>query len=117
MGQRPLEGIKVIEVSMWAFVPSCGAVLSDWGAEVIKIEPPTGDPIRGLNMGGIAPGTGGFTFMYEIFNRGKRSVAMDLNADGAAELLYKMVEDCIKKSTQYLLFEPNASPLWTMSRP
>jgi crotonobetainyl-CoA:carnitine CoA-transferase CaiB-like acyl-CoA transferase len=93
MGQRPLEGIKVIEVSMWAFVPSCGAVLSDWGAEVIKIEPPSGDPIRGLNMGGIAPGTGGFTFMYEIFNRGKRSVAMDLNAEGATDLIYKMCED------------------------
>ncbi len=93
MGQRPLEGIKVIEVSMWAFVPSCGAVLSDWGADVIKIEPPSGDPIRGLNMGGIAPGTGGFTFMYEIFNRGKRSVSMDLNVDGAVELLYKMVAD------------------------
>lgn len=93
MGQRPLEGIKVIEVSMWAFVPSCGAVLSDWGADVIKIEPPQGDPIRGLNMGGVAPGTGGFTFMYEIFNRGKRSVAMDLNAEGAVDLLYKMCAD------------------------
>ncbi len=78
---------------MWAFVPSCGAVLSDWGAEVIKIEPPTGDPIRNLNMGGIAPGTGGFTFMYEIFNRGKRSVAMDLNVEGATDLLYKMLAD------------------------
>jgi crotonobetainyl-CoA:carnitine CoA-transferase CaiB-like acyl-CoA transferase len=93
MGQRPLEGVKVIEVSMWAFVPSCGAVLSDWGADVIKIEPPAGDPIRNLNMAGIAPGTGGFTFMYEIFNRGKRSVAMDLNVEGATEILYKMVAD------------------------
>ena len=93
MGQRRLEGVKVIEVSMWAFVPSCGAVLSDWGADVIKIEPPAGDPIRNLNMGGIAPGTGGFTFMYEIFNRGKRSVAMDLNIEGSLDILHKMVAD------------------------
>jgi crotonobetainyl-CoA:carnitine CoA-transferase CaiB-like acyl-CoA transferase len=93
MSHRPLEGIKVVEVSMWAFVPTCGAVLSDWGAEVIKIEPPAGDPIRNLNMGGIAPGTGGFTFMYEIYNRGKRSVAMDLNAEGATELLHRLVAD------------------------
>jgi crotonobetainyl-CoA:carnitine CoA-transferase CaiB-like acyl-CoA transferase len=93
MSHRPLEGTKVVEVSMWAFVPTCGAVLSDWGAEVIKIEPPVGDPIRNLNMGGIGPGTGGFTFMYEIYNRGKRSVAMDLNAEGALEVLHRLVKD------------------------
>ncbi len=93
MGQQPLSGIKVIEVSMWAFVPSAGAVLADWGASVTKIEPSTGDPMRSLTYAGIAPGTGGFTFMYEIFNRGKRNVAMDLGAEGAVELLYKMVDD------------------------
>ncbi|MET0147089.1 MAG: CoA transferase [Ilumatobacteraceae bacterium] len=93
MGQRPLEGIKVVEVSMWAFVPSAGAVLSDWGASVTKVEPRTGDPVRGLNYAGIAPGHGGFTFMYEIFNRGKRNVAIDLGVEGAVDLVYKMVED------------------------
>ena len=90
---KPLAGIKVVEVSMWAFVPSAGAVLSDWGAEIIKIEPPTGDPMRGLNYAGIAPGAYGFTFMWEIFNRGKRSVAIDLAAPGAAELVYKLIAD------------------------
>jgi crotonobetainyl-CoA:carnitine CoA-transferase CaiB-like acyl-CoA transferase len=89
----PLAGIKVVEVSMWAFVPSAGALLADWGASVTKIEPSSGDPMRGLNYAGIEPGTGGFTFMYEIFNRGKRNVAMDLGAEGAAELLYRMVAD------------------------
>lgn len=93
MGQQPLAGIKVVEVSMWAFVPAAGAVLADWGASVTKIEPSTGDPVRGLNYAGVAPGTGGFTFMYEIYNRGKRSVAMDLKAEGATELLYRMVKD------------------------
>jgi crotonobetainyl-CoA:carnitine CoA-transferase CaiB-like acyl-CoA transferase len=90
---RPLDGIKVVEVSMWAYVPSCGAVLSDLGADVIKIEPPTGDPIRQLTMNNIPPGTGGFTFMYEIFNRGKRSLAVDLNADGALDVLHRLLED------------------------
>ncbi len=91
---KPLEGIKVIEVSMWAMVPSAGAVLSDMGATVIKIEPPSGDPIRQLNAGGIGPGTAGFSssFMYEIYNRGKRSVTMDLNVEGAVEVLHKMLE-------------------------
>ena len=42
---RPLEGIRVIEVAQWWFVPSAGAVLADWGADVIKVEHPvTGDP-------------------------------------------------------------------------
>jgi crotonobetainyl-CoA:carnitine CoA-transferase CaiB-like acyl-CoA transferase len=89
----PLAGIKVIEVSMWAFVPSAGAMLADMGADVIKIEPHAGDPVRGLNMAGIAPGTGGFTFMYEIWNRGKRSVTLDLAADGALAVLHRLLED------------------------
>jgi crotonobetainyl-CoA:carnitine CoA-transferase CaiB-like acyl-CoA transferase len=89
----PLHGIKVIEVSMWAFVPSAGAMLADMGADVIKIEPHAGDPVRGLNMGGIAPGTGGFTFMYEIWNRGKRSVTLDIAAEGALDVLHKLLDD------------------------
>jgi crotonobetainyl-CoA:carnitine CoA-transferase CaiB-like acyl-CoA transferase len=88
---KPLAGIKVVEVSMWAFVPSAGAVLADWGAEVVKIEPPTGDPMRGLNYAGIAPGAYGFTFMWEIFNRGKRSITIDLAVPGASELVYKLI--------------------------
>jgi crotonobetainyl-CoA:carnitine CoA-transferase CaiB-like acyl-CoA transferase len=57
---------------------------------VIKIESPSGDPIRALNFNGIKPGDHGFTFMWEIFNRGKRGVVIDLAAPGAAELIYKM---------------------------
>jgi crotonobetainyl-CoA:carnitine CoA-transferase CaiB-like acyl-CoA transferase len=89
----PLAGIKVVEVSMWAFVPSAGAMLADMGADVIKIEPHAGDPVRGLAMAGITPGTGGFTFMYEIWNRGKRSVTLDIAAEGALDVLHKLLED------------------------
>ena len=90
---RPLEGIKVVEVSMWVFVPAAGAVLADMGADVIKIEPHAGDPVRGLTQAGIKPGTGGLTFMYEIWNRGKRSVTLDLGAEGATEVLHRLLED------------------------
>jgi crotonobetainyl-CoA:carnitine CoA-transferase CaiB-like acyl-CoA transferase len=89
---RPLEGIKVIEVGMWAFIPSAGAMLSDMGADVVKIEPPDGDPLRSLTASGIKPGAYGFTFLWEIFNRGKRSIALDLNAEGALELLHRLLE-------------------------
>ncbi|MDR3386346.1 MAG: CoA transferase [Rudaea sp.] len=90
---KPLAGIKVVELSMWAFVPSAGAMLSDMGADVIKIEPHAGDPVRGLAMSGIQPGTGGFTFMFEIWNRGKRSVTLDLAADGALDVFHRLLED------------------------
>ena len=74
---RPLQGVKVIEVSVWAYVPSAGAVLADWGAEVVKVEPPNGDPIRGLVNAGVGP-MDGITFTWEIFNRMKKGIALDL---------------------------------------
>ena len=68
-----LEGIRVLEVAQWWFVPSAGAILSDWGADTIKIEhPESGDPQRGLVTSGLVP-EGGFNFMWEQPNRGKRS--------------------------------------------
>ena len=90
---KPLAGLKVVEVSMWAYVPSAGAVLSDWGASVIKVETFDGDPMRGLNYSGLDPEALGHSFMYDIFNRGKRSVAMDLKAEGARDLLFRLLDD------------------------
>ena len=89
-----LRGIKVVEVASWTFVPAAGAVLADWGADVIKVEHPvTGDPQRGLITSGLIPGAAGVVnFMIEQPNRGKRSIGIDLaNADGR-ELLYQLVD-------------------------
>ena len=89
--ESPLEGIKVLEVAQWWFVPSAGAVLADWGADVIKIEhPETGDPQRGLVTSGLVP-KGGFNFMWEQPNRSKKSVGLDIKQPGGLELLYRMV--------------------------
>jgi crotonobetainyl-CoA:carnitine CoA-transferase CaiB-like acyl-CoA transferase len=77
----PLEGIKVVEMGVWVAGPSCGAVLADWGAEVLKIEPPEGDPCRGLMASLGVP----VNPVFEQDNRGKRSMALDLgNSEGAA---------------------------------
>lgn len=89
---KPLEGIKVVEVAMWAFVPAAGGILSDLGATVIKVEPPTGDPIRGLQIGHM-DAKAGFDFSWENYNRGKRSITLDIRQERGVELLYKLLED------------------------
>ena len=86
---KPLVGVRVIEVSMWAFVPSAGAVLADWGAEVIKVEAPTGDPIRALTFGGVGPADG-VAYSWEMFNRGKRGIALDLNQPVGQEIVHEL---------------------------
>lgn len=90
--EKVLEGVRVLEVAQWWFVPSAGAVLADWGADVIKVEHPvTGDPQRGLITSGLLPAAG-FNFMWEQPNRGKRSVGVDLSTPGGREILYKLAE-------------------------
>ncbi|TAL03061.1 MAG: CoA transferase [Rhodospirillaceae bacterium] len=90
---RPLEGIKVVEVAMWAFVPAAGGMLSDMGANVIKIEPPTGDPLRGLKIAALGSDKHGFVVSWENYNRGKRSITLDLRREEGREVLYKLLED------------------------
>lgn len=89
-----LAGTRILEVASWTFVPAAGAVLADWGADVIKIEHPhTGDPQRGLITSGLVPaGAGGVNYMMEQPNRGKRSVALDIATAGGRELLYRIAE-------------------------
>lgn len=101
--QDVLAGIRVIEVAAWTFVPISGAVLSEWGADVIKIESPAGgDPQRGLLTSGLMPGAVGVNHMFEVPNRGKRSVALDLQHEDGRELLYRMVEQADVFVTNYL---------------
>jgi crotonobetainyl-CoA:carnitine CoA-transferase CaiB-like acyl-CoA transferase len=102
MGQV-LSGVRVVEVAQWWFVPAAGAVLADWGADVIKVEHPvTGDPQRGLVTSGLVPSTGGVNFMIEQPNRGKRSVGLDLATPGGRELLYRLVESADVFLTNFL---------------
>ena len=96
-----LDGVKVVEVSTWAFVPSAGAVLADWGATVIKVEPPTGDPIRGLVNAGIGS-VEGIIYPWEIWNRGKKSIALDLTHPRAREIVLRLADDADVFLTSYL---------------
>lgn len=100
----PLEGIRVLEVATWTFIPSGGAVLCDWGAEVIKVEHPlTGDPQRALITSGLVPsGAANVNFMIEQPNRSKKSVGIDIANPEGREVLLKLVETCDVFLTNYL---------------
>ena len=101
--EQILSGVRVVEVAQWWFVPSAGAVLADWGADVIKIEHPvTGDPQRGLVTSGFFPDTGGVNFMMEQSNRGKRSVGIDIGNPAGRDALMTLVETADVFLTNFL---------------
>jgi crotonobetainyl-CoA:carnitine CoA-transferase CaiB-like acyl-CoA transferase len=72
----PLEGVRVVELGVWVAGPGAGGVLADWGADIVKLEPPTGDPARQFQamFGADVP----FNPPFELDNRGKRSIGIDL---------------------------------------
>lgn len=80
----PMEGIRVVEMGFWVAGPSAAAILGDWGADVVKIEPPTGDPFRGLMGGDMSP-----PFMLD--NRGKRSIVLDLGTPTGLEVAHELI--------------------------
>jgi crotonobetainyl-CoA:carnitine CoA-transferase CaiB-like acyl-CoA transferase len=75
----PLAGVKVVEIGVWVAAPATGGILADWGADVVKVEPPAGDPARMFGrMLGLDPST---SPPFEMDNRSKRSVVLDLADD------------------------------------
>ena len=82
-----MKGIRVLEVAQFTFVPAAGAILADWGADVIKVEHPVrGDAQRGfINVGGMKLDPSRNTLM-EHPNRGKRSVGIDISTPGGIEI-------------------------------
>src|SRR5881398_2745950 len=96
-----MEGIRVVAVGMWVAGPSAAAVLGDWGADVIKIEPPDGDPFRALLS---AFGSDGSSPPFELDNRNKRSVSVNLAHDDGRAIAAQLVD-------QADVFITNARPV------
>lgn len=87
----PLDGVRVLEVAMYGFVPSAGAVLADWGADVIKVEHAvTGDPQRGLRQTGKYIVEGDPNPNIEHANRGKRSIGLDITKPEGKAVLFDL---------------------------
>jgi crotonobetainyl-CoA:carnitine CoA-transferase CaiB-like acyl-CoA transferase len=95
-----LAGIKVVDVSAWAFVPGAGGVLAHWGADVVKVESPHApDPMRTAG-GSLEPGRASLYFKH--YSRGKRSIAIDLAREEGQEILYKLAAEADVFLTSYL---------------
>ena len=91
--ERPLEGVKVVELAMWVAGPATAAVLGDWGADVIKLEDPkTGDPIRGFVTRTMGDPNARIRPPFELDNRNKRSVAVDLRRPDGHSFALKLIE-------------------------
>jgi crotonobetainyl-CoA:carnitine CoA-transferase CaiB-like acyl-CoA transferase len=90
-----LSGVKVVELSMWAFVPSAGAVLADWGADVIKVVPvDLQDAMNGkIVVGDLPEPSRDIRFMWELLNRGKRSIGLNVGTDGGRDVLVRLLQD------------------------
>ena len=103
MALRPMHGVKVVEVAQFTFTPAAGAVLADWGADVIKIEHAvTGDAQRGITIGTGGATAGSFQPLMEHPNRGKRSIGLALEVPAGREVLLELVRDADVFLTNFL---------------
>ncbi len=89
----PLDGVRVVEITMFQQGPVCGTKLGDLGADIIKVEAPTGDPARGfMRIIGTQVGLKGRNYYFEQHNRNKRSIVLDLRKEKGMELFLKLID-------------------------
>jgi crotonobetainyl-CoA:carnitine CoA-transferase CaiB-like acyl-CoA transferase len=89
----PLDDVRIIEIDSWMAAPSAGAVLADLGADVIKIEPLGGDPMRDLGRPPKIEGDAkGYDYQFDVDNRGKRSIAVDLGSAAGQAVVHRLIE-------------------------
>ena len=93
----PMDGVRVVEVGLWIAGPSCGGILADWGADVVKVEPLAGDPFRSLEW--LYPGS--VNPPFELDNRGKRSIAVDIAQPAGVGVVRDLVADADVFLTNY----------------
>jgi crotonobetainyl-CoA:carnitine CoA-transferase CaiB-like acyl-CoA transferase len=103
MAWQPMKGVRVVEVAQFTFAPSAGAVLADWGADVVKVEHAiTGDAQRGLTIGAGGVAAGSFQPLMEHPNRSKRSIGLDLAVPAGHAVLMELARDADVFLTNFL---------------
>ena len=88
----PLAGVRVVELGVWVAGPAAAGLMADWGADVIKVEPPAGDPQRNI-FGAVGVATQTAVPPFEIDNRGKKSVVLDLTQADARAQMERLLAD------------------------
>jgi len=88
----PLAGIRVVELTSYVAAPSCSRILADWGAEVIKVEPPSGDIWRYFGTTMFTPANEEENPFWDIMNSNKRGIALDLKLTEGQEILHKLLK-------------------------
>ena len=89
-----MEDIKVLEVDSYMAAPSAAAILADMGADVVKIEPIAGDPMRGLSRPlRVESSFAGYDLQFDVDNRGKRSAAIALDKPEGQALAQRLAQD------------------------
>jgi crotonobetainyl-CoA:carnitine CoA-transferase CaiB-like acyl-CoA transferase len=86
-----MAGIRVVELGFWVAGPSAAGILADWGADVIKVEPPDGDPMRALFLRGLGVDMP-VNPPFELDNRGKRSIAVNYAEPRGREIVLQLVD-------------------------
>jgi crotonobetainyl-CoA:carnitine CoA-transferase CaiB-like acyl-CoA transferase len=86
----PMDGVRIVELGVWVAGPAAGGILADWGADVVKIEPPAGDPARTFQrmLGGDMPNNP----VFELDNRSKRSIVLDLSTDDGRAIALELID-------------------------
>ena len=90
----PLEDVTVVEIDNWMASPSAGAILADLGANVIKVEPLSGDPMRNMGRPAKVPDEKkDFDYQFDVSNRGKRSITVDLDSSDGIEVVRSLISN------------------------
>ena len=107
-----LLGVRVVEMGLWVAAPSAGSMLADWGAEVIKIETPAGDPTRNFyaSMWGSKETR---SPPFELYNRSKRSVSIDIAKPGGLDAAKRVIGSADTGGGSAVLFA-SSSINWLM---
>jgi crotonobetainyl-CoA:carnitine CoA-transferase CaiB-like acyl-CoA transferase len=93
VSMKPLQGIKVVELSMMVAGATCARMLADWGADVIKVEDTgSGDGFRKWPATVGAPTADDYNPLFDTLNANKRAISIDLKADEGKKLMYKLLE-------------------------
>ena len=88
----PLDGVRVVELGVWVAGPGAGGILADWGADVVKVEPPLGDPAR-LFQRMLGGAEGEPNPVFELDNRGKRGIVLDLGREAGREVMHRLLAE------------------------